>query len=398
MAEALTRVLPMGTKQGAGFNYDAELAQLKQRDAYRQLRQIDQRGKLALVEGAELINLSSNDYLGLASREDIKQQFFEQHPPDTLLLGSSSSRLLTGNFAAHQALEASLNDAFGRHSLLFNSGYHMNLGILPALSNERMLIVSDQLIHASMIDGIRLTKAKRQRFAHQDLEQLELLLHQAQRDSSIDQVIVVVESLYSMDGDITDLARLVALKRRYNKTLLYVDEAHAIGVVGKNGLGVAEQAGCIADIDFLLGTFGKALASMGGYLICSESVRELLINRARSLIFSTAQPPINALWSRFTFTLMQQMAAERQRLTEISNRIKSTVVSKGFTCPSHSHIVPVIYGSNQRALAQAKQLQAQGFYALPIRPPTVPEASSRVRLCLRADLSWDDLAPLLAVL
>ncbi len=274
----------------------------------------------------------------------------------------------------------------------------MNVGILPALSDAKTLIISDELIHASMIDGIRLSKAQKQRYAHQDLEQLEQLLLAAQDNDAIDKVIVATESVYSMDGDISDLRALVALKQQYSKVMLYVDEAHAIGVYGNKGLGVAEQMQCITEIDFLVGTFGKALASVGGYLLCDAVIREYLINKMRSLIFSTAQAPINMAWTSFMFGQMQSMQSQRQNLLQISQQLKQAVLDKGLPCPTDSHIVPIIYGENQVAVDKALRMQEAGFYVLPIRPPTVAAGTARVRVCLHADLKWSQLEDLVAVL
>jgi 8-amino-7-oxononanoate synthase len=376
--------------------YEEDLTSLKTAENLRQLREGDCHGRHISAGGIALLNLSSNDYLGLAQDDELRREFLSAL--GDLRFSSSSSRLLTGNSSAHMALEKTLNDAFGRSSLLFNSGYHMNIGILPAVSNVRTLILSDELIHASMIDGIRLSHAQKAKFAHQDMVQLEQLVDRATSDSSIDRIIIVTESLYSMDGDMTDLSALVALRRRYPKVMLYVDEAHAVGVYGETGLGCAEQAGCLHEIDFLLGTFGKALASMGGYLVCAEVVRDFLINKSRSLIFSTALPPVNVAWSRFIFEHMRTLRAKREGLHRISKQMKDAILAKGFVCASDSHIVPVIYGDNRKTLAKAQELQRAGFHVMPIRPPSVPEQGSRLRLCLHAGLAWQELEPLLACL
>ncbi|OUY05955.1 8-amino-7-oxononanoate synthase [Acinetobacter populi] len=377
-------------------SYADTLEQLKHKDNFRFFKEIQHHGQYAILNGSTMLNLSSNDYLGLAQNEALKQQFFDLYPVETRHLTSSSSRLLTGNFPEYEQLEASLSQAFGRASLLLNSGYHMNIGILPALTDSKTLIISDELIHASIIDGIRLSKAQKQRYAHQDLAQLEQLLIQAANRDEIEKIMVVTESVYSMDGDITNLNALVALKQKYAKVMLYVDEAHAIGVYGDKGLGCAEQQNCIADIDFLVGTFGKALASVGGYLICDEIIREFLINKMRSLIFSTAQPPLNMAWTNFIFHYMQQMQDKRQHLLQISQKLKQAVLDRGLACPTDSHIIPVIYGENQIAVDKALQMQRAGFYVLPIRPPTVAEGTARVRISLDANLSWSQLEPLIA--
>lgn len=379
-------------------SYASTLEQLKQQDSYRFFKQIERHGQEIRLNQRTMLNLSSNDYLGLALNEQLKQEFFEQHSVSQLHLTSSSSRLLTGNFEEYEQLEHSLGQAFGRAALLFNSGYHMNIGILPAVADQNTLIISDEYIHASMIDGVRLSKAIKQRYRHQDLEQLEEQLNRAASSAEIDKVIIVTESIFSMDGDITDLRKLVTFKQKYPKVMLYVDEAHAIGVYGEHGLGVAEQMQCIDQIDFLVGTFGKALASVGGYLICEDVIREFLINKMRSLIFSTAQAPINMAWTHFLFNRMQGMRHHRQNLFNMSQRLKEVVLDRNLACPTDSHIIPVIYGENQTTVDKALKMQDAGFYVLPIRPPTVPVGTSRIRICLHADLQWSQLEPLVAYL
>lgn len=379
-------------------HYADRLEQLKQKESFRFFKQIERHGQDIVLNQQKMLNLSSNDYLGLTQDLSLKQRFIDENPLQNQHFTSSSSRLLTGNFEEYETLEAQLNQAFGRASLLFNSGYHMNVGILPAVADAQTLILSDELIHASIIDGIRLSKAQKQRYQHQNLQELETKLQVASDDVSIARIIIVTESVYSMDGDVTDLNALIALKKRYPKVMLYVDEAHAIGVFGERGLGCAEAMNCITDIDFLVGTFGKALASIGGYLICAQVIRDFLINTMRPLIFSTAQPPINMAWTSFIFDYMQGMQKQRENLHQISLQLKQHIVGKGFACPSDSHIVPVIYGENQTTVDKAQLMQKEGFYVLPIRPPTVPVGTSRVRICLHANLKWQDLELLIQYL
>src|SRR5690606_10664840 len=296
-------------------DYAAKLDELKQQGNLRQFTSNIQHGRYIEIKNHTMLNLSSNDYLGLASDIKLREQFFEETPNELRIMSASSSRLLTGNFPEYEQLESSLSQAFqGRAALLFNSGYHMNIGILPALADSKTLILADKLVHASMIDGIRLSSAKAVRYRHNDLAHLARLLEQYNDDAQIERIIVVTESIFSMDGDETDLAALVQLKQRYPKVMLYVDEAHAIGVRGERGLGCAEQYAVLEQIDFLVGTFGKALASVGGYLISHPLIRDYLINRMRPLIFSTAQPPLNMAWTRFMFQKMLQMQAQRQHL------------------------------------------------------------------------------------
>ena len=380
-------------------HYAEQLDQLRQQGNFRQFRSNQQQGKTIEIQQQQMLNLSSNDYLGLASDLRLREQFFDETPNAQRLMSASSSRLLTGNFPAYEQLEATLTQLFhGRAALLFNSGYHMNIGILPALADAKTLILADKLVHASMIDGIRLSSAKYLRYRHNDLAHLQQLLTQYHADDNYERIIVVTESIFSMDGDETDLAALVALKQHFAKVMLYVDEAHAIGVRGQQGLGCAEQYGVIDAIDFLVGTFGKAVASVGGYLICDPIIRDYLINRMRPLIFSTAQPPICIAWTQFMLNQIVHMQAQRQHLAALSQYMQHEIRAKGFVCPSTSQIVPVIIGDSSATVSKAQQLQAAGFYVMPVRPPTVPRGSSRLRICLNTQFETVDLTPLLDLL
>ena len=380
-------------------HYAEQLDQLRQQGNFRQFRSNQQQGKTIEIQQQQMLNLSSNDYLGLASDLRLREQFFDETPNAQRLMSASSSRLLTGNFPAYEQLEATLTQLFhGRAALLFNSGYHMNIGILPALADAKTLILADKLVHASMIDGIRLSSAKYLRYRHNDLAHLQQLLTQYHADDNYERIIVVTESIFSMDGDETDLAALVALKQQFAKVMLYVDEAHAIGVRGQQGLGCAEQYGVIDAIDFLVGTFGKAVASVGGYLICDPIIRDYLINRMRPLIFSTAQPPICMAWTQFMLNQIVHMQAQRQHLAALSLYMQQGIQAKGFTCPSTSQIVPVIIGDSTATVSKAQQLQTAGFYVMPVRPPTVPQGSSRLRICLNTQFETADLTQLLDLL
>ncbi|TCM68047.1 8-amino-7-oxononanoate synthase [Acinetobacter calcoaceticus] len=375
--------------------YAEQLDQLKQQGNFRQFRSNLQQGRYIDIDQRRMLNLASNDYLGLAADPLLREQFFDQTPMAERYMSSSSSRLLTGNFPSYEQFEATLSQAFaGRAALLFNSGYHMNIGILPALSDQRTLILADKLVHASMIDGIRLSSAKYVRYRHNDLLHLSQLLQRYQQDEAYDRIIVVTESIFSMDGDETDLKQLVALKKQFGKVMLYVDDAHAIGVRGEQGLGCAEQYGVIAEIDFLVGTLGKALASVGGYLICDPIIRDFLINRMRPLIFSTAQPPMMMAWSDFIFKKMMNLNDKRLQLAELSADLQQRVRDKGYDCPSTSQIVPVIVGESPHTLQLAQRLQQAGFYIMPVRPPTVPQNSSRLRICLHSQIEMQDIKQL----
>ncbi|MFW2056249.1 aminotransferase class I/II-fold pyridoxal phosphate-dependent enzyme [Acinetobacter haemolyticus] len=379
-------------------HYAEQLDQLKQQGNFRQFTANQQQGRWITIQDRTMLNLASNDYLGLAADLSLREEFLDTLKIERALFSSSSSRLLTGNFAEYEQFENSLSKAFGRASLLFNSGYHMNIGILPALADSKTVILADKLVHASMIDGIRLSNAQYVRYRHNDLQHLEQLLQKYQQDEQVERIIVVTESIFSMDGDETDLAALAQLKQRFVKTMLYVDEAHAIGVRGGQGLGCAEQYGVLHQIDFLVGTFGKAIASIGGYIICDPIIRDYLINKMRPLIFSTALPPISMAWSDFIFNKVLNMQQQRQHLAEISHFLQQAVIAKGFSSPSSSHIIPIIVGESNAAIEKARYVQQQGFYAMPVRPPTVPQNSSRLRISLTSMVQKAELEKLVECL
>lgn len=395
------------------------LTALKATQQYRQLPNLQHHGQYVISEGKTLLNIASNDYLGLGGDTELQNEFLSQL---TLLsvaqmpkMSATSSRLLTGNDAQLQALESELQEwyqtAIGKRDisvsksvLVLNSGYHANLGILPALTAlpVKTLILADKLVHASIIDGLRLSQSKLvsyRRYRHNDYEHLATFIEQAASD--IERIIIVTESIFSMDGDRADLYQLVHLKASDARIELYVDEAHAIGVLGHTGLGLAEETQTLADIDYLVGTFGKAFASVGAYIMCDDVVKQWLINRMRPLIFSTALPPINHAWTRFILAKMPMLNNQRAHLARLSIKLSQAIdpryrVSQNTQHPHYdSPIVPYILGDNASTLAKAQQLQAAGFYALPIRPPTVPANTARIRLVMNAKLTDEDCEQLI---
>ena len=370
-----------------------ELLTLKEKKNYRSLPPLIHDGRNVILNGQRMVNLSSNDYLGLANNISLRKEFLKTITPETFLPTSSSSRLLTGNFTDYQELEQQLAAMFGTESaLIFNSGYHANTGILPAVSNAQTLILADKLVHASLIDGIRLSSAKCIRYRHNDLSQLQRLI--SENHNAYEQIIIVTESIFSMDGDEADLHALVQLKKSYSNILLYVDEAHAFGVRGDNGLGCAEEQNCINDIDFLVGTFGKAIASAGAYIACRQVIREYLINKMRTFIVTTALPPINIQWTSWILEQLPSLQEKRTHLLRISNKLKTALVDKGYNCPSVSHIV----GASENTICKAEEIQRKGFYALPVRPPTVPEGTSRIRFSLTADITEHEIDQLIKLI
>ncbi|WP_150539489.1 8-amino-7-oxononanoate synthase [Actinobacillus vicugnae] len=384
--------------------FTQKLEALTQAGLKRALPNISHEGKWIIADKRRMLNFSSNDYLGLAADQRLQREFLQkmlENEPLVNPLTSSSSRLLTGNFPIYQELEQLIANRFSREAaLLFNSGYHANIGILPALADKNTLVLADKLVHASLIDGIRLAGVSFYRYQHNNLEHLTQLL--TKYATQFERIIIVTESIFSMDGDIAPLAELVALKKVFSnqcQVMLYVDEAHAIGAYGEQGLGMAEVFDCIAEIDFLVGTFGKALASVGAYLVCDQLIKDYLINSMRPLIFSTALPPLNVAWTAFLFQQLPELQAKRTHLAYLSDRLKQAVQQKNdYPLQTQSCIIPFVVGENEQAVQKAKYLQQQGFYCLPIRPPTVPKGMARIRLSLTADLAEDELNQLIACL
>lgn len=356
--------------------YNERLQALKANDNYRQLPDKDT---------LELIDLCSNDYLGINSDAKLREEFFTDCNMD-FSFGATSSRLLSKSLEQHLHLEKTIAHSYkAESSLLFNSGYHANVGILSALPGSKDLIIADKLIHASVIDGAKLSSADFMRYRHLDYRHLELLLKKHR--NHYEHVFIVTESIFSMDGDVADLTQLVILKNRYN-SFLYVDEAHALGVCGKQGLGCVEEIDCISQVDFIVGTMGKAMASVGAFVACKQMFKDYLINHARTFIFSTALPPINIEWSTFVFEKMLNMEDQRKHLKKVSNQFATLL-----NIDSTTHIIPFIIGSNANALAKSQLLKLEGFNVLPIRYPTVPKDTARLRFSLSANMTFEQLKP-----
>lgn len=349
------------------------------------LQKIEQQGNLRKIPSEpaeELIDLSSNDYMSIASNRSFFEEFYNQCDKNDIYMSSSASRLLSQKQKDYDALECLLKDLYKKEILLFNSGYHANTGTISAIAAGNTLIVADKLVHASIIDGITLSRRDFLRFRHNDITHLRTIL--SKKASEYDRIIVVVESIYSMDGDICDLNSLVALKEEYPNVILYVDEAHGFGVRGKYGLGIAEESGLISQIDIIIGTFGKAAASTGAFTATSATLKKFLTNKARSFIFSTALPPVSCLWTKFVVEKLTSMDKERKQLLDTSEYLNEKFSAYNGNIRSHSQIVPLITGSSNKAVALSKELLKRGYIALPIRKPTVPEGTERIRFSLNA--------------
>lgn len=281
-------------------------------------------------------------------------------------------------------------DVKARACLYLNSGFDANSGVLSALFGKKDLMLVDKLSHASIIDGMLHGEAKAIRYAHNDMQHLEQLLEK--HAANYESVVIVTESVFSMDGDQAKLKEIVALKERYDNVLLYVDEAHSFGLFGDDGLGLCKELNLLDKVDFLMGTLGKAIGSHGAFLICSKEVKDYLVNFMRPLIFSTALPPVNITFSTYVIGLLRAgaMQYKREYLRKISGYLHSNLKELGIM-PSQSQIQPLITGDSKKALEASQIFRDAGLLAMPIRHPTVPENKARLRLSLNCNLRIDDI-------
>ena len=380
--------------------YKSKLAELTQSGNLREMKTVSHDREFVIHKGRKMLNLSSNDYLGVGTPAKIWKPFLDSKVLNSDVSGTfpgsaCSSRLQTGNHEAYGELERTLAKHFQYEAcLIVCTGFNANLGVIPALSTANDLIVADKLVHASLIDGFKLSSAKLIRFPHNDLERLETILEK-ERDK-YENVFVVAESIYSMDGDASDLKKLVEIKERHN-AFLYVDEAHSFGVKGETGLGCIEESGLLGKIDLLVGTFGKSMASQGAYLLCSKTIKEYLINTMRPFIYTTGLPPWSVKWTHFVFDHLADMKAEREHLSKISLLLRTALNELGYETAGESHIVPIILRDLDKTIALSNYLCENGFFVLPIRHPTVPKGTERLRLSLNAAISEQQIHQLIAL-
>ena len=360
-------------------SYTELLENLKNHSHFRDIKDFEGKDeKYIYYKGQKLLNLSSNNYLGFADNKNITDEFLN-YAGDEYSLGSASARLLTGSLPVYKELEELISTIFNKErTLLFNSGYHANVGINSSIAGKGDVIFSDKLNHASIIDGMRLCDGKFFRYPHKNIQALEKLLIRERKN--FNNAVIVSESVFSMDGDIADLQKLVELKEKYN-CILILDEAHAFGVFGKNGLGVTETLGITDKVDLIVGTFGKAIGSMGAFVTGSKTLIEYLTNKARSFIFSTSLPPINIAFSKWIIEKKLPYTYEKRK----------KMLSIGQKAGSESHIIPVVIGGNKETVDTCNVLFHNGFFTLPIRPPTVPEGTSRLRLSLTTDITEKEI-------
>jgi 8-amino-7-oxononanoate synthase len=354
----------------------AELESLEARQELRRLRQ---------MAGA---NLSTNDYLGLSTDPRLARAITTALEAGTPV-ASTGSRLLSGNAAEWEELESDFARFIGTEAaLFFSSGYAANVGLLGAILRPDDTVFSDESNHASLIDGMRLSRARKVIFPHLDLDYLEDALH---RDDSVGRRFIVVESLFSMEGDRAPLPELLSLAGRFGAELI-VDEAHATGVYGPRGRGLVAQANGNERVFASVHPCGKSLASAGAFVCGSETLKQFLVNRARTFVYSTALPPYFAAQIAKAVEIVAVADAERRRLLDLAGFLRARLREAGFNIGrGESQIVPVLLGGNDAAIHYARELSRHGFAVRPIRPPTVPEGTSRLRLSVTTKLSEEIL-------
>ncbi len=367
-----------------------ELAELEAQAQRRRLQVVEEvlPGGRVRVAGQVLLNLSSNDYLGLA--QDPRLIAAAQAAAARWGTGAGASRLVVGHLALHEAAEAQLAEFKGTEAaVIFPTGYMANVGSIAGLAGPGDVIFCDRLNHASIYDGIKLSGATLKRFPHRDLNRLEDLLRET---GAARRRLIVTDSVFSVDGDLAPLRDLANLKARYGAWLM-IDEAHATGVLGKRGAGLAEAVGVSREVDIHMGTFSKALGSQGGYVAGDRRLVDYLHNRARAFIYSTAlAPPVLGAIQQALEIVVQEPERRHYLLREAETFRRDLLAAGLDILGSETQIIPVLAGDNARTLEFAGALRAEGLMAVALRPPTVPPGQARVRFSLSAAHSREDLA------
>lgn len=345
----------------------------------------ENRKRILKTNDRKLLNFSSNDYLGLANDEEIFNDFFSTMNFQNFKLSSSSSRLIDGSYDVVMALEKEVEEIYGKSCLVFNSGFDANSSLIETFYNKDSLIITDRLNHASIYDGCINSNARILRYNHLDVEALEKLLKKY--GEQYEDILVITETIYSMDGDIANIKEIVNLKAKY-KFYLMVDEAHSYVV---HSYGIAYQEKLVKDIDFLVIPLGKGGASVGAYVICDTIFKEYLINKSRKFIYSTALPPINNMWNLYVLKNMEKYCDRMNKLKELISYSLKTLQEMKIETSSKSHIISVIIGDNKKVTDLSNKLKEKSYLVYPIKEPTVPKNTSRLRISLTADMKIEDL-------
>jgi 8-amino-7-oxononanoate synthase len=363
------------------------LDELKASGLYRRMRMVSgPQGPRVVLDGRPVLLLCSNNYLGLADHPRVREA-----AADAAMrwgVGSGASRLVCGNMTLHRRLEERLAEFKGTETaLLFGSGYLANLGVVPALAQKGELVFSDALNHASIIDGCRLAGAETFVYRHADPDHLAWGLRNADGRAAL----IVTDGVFSMDGDVAPLEAIVDLAQRHDVRVM-VDEAHATGVLGPGGRGAVAQAGLEGEVDVIVGTLGKALGSYGAYVGCDRVTARYLINTARPLIFSTAPPPVAVAAAMAALELLEEQPRRVERLHDNADALRDELAREGFdVAGSATQIIPLVVGDPALAVRITEAALEAGVFAQAIRPPTVPEGTSRLRLAVMASHTRTEL-------
>ncbi|MBW9154064.1 8-amino-7-oxononanoate synthase [Clostridium estertheticum] len=370
------------------MNYITDkLIKIKDKGLYRELRYIDTaQSPRVKIEGKDFILLGSNNYLGLCDDFRLKKAAIDAI--NKYGVGSGGSRLTTGSYDLHKQLEEKIASFKGTEaSLVFNTGYMANVGIISALCDGSWVIFSDKLNHASIIDGYRLSGAKLIRYKHCDMNDLLNKINKYKGSNNL----IVTDGVFSMNGDIAPLPDIVKIAKKFNMMTM-VDDAHATGILGKNGSGTASYFGLDNEIDIIMGTLSKAVASEGGYVAGKKDLINYLINSARSFIYSTALSPSTIAVSIKALEIIEEDEERRVKLLKTSNWFQNQLKVAGFNVmESRTPIIPILIGEVDKAVEFSKILLSQGVYVPAIRPPSVPRGTSRLRISLMATHSKEDL-------
>lgn len=361
--------------------FQKEIEELRAKGFYREMRTVEgEQGSSVIMDGKRVVMLSSNNYLGLANHPRLKKASIKAALGYGT--GSGASRLISGNMEIHQTLEKELARFKGtERALLFNSGYQANIGVISALAGEGDLILSDELNHASIIDGCRLSRARVRVYKHVNMDSLEGIL---KRPSKFKRRLIVTDSLFSMDGDIAPLPDIVDLAEKYS-ALVMIDDAHGTGVLGEKGKGVIEHFGLWGKVAIQMGTLSKALGSFGAYIAGSQDLTDYLVNKARSLIYTTALPPSVCASALAALKILEEKPELMVQLRENSLYFRKGMKELGYSIPEgETPIIPLILGDPDITMGIVQSLFDEGVFVQGIRPPTVPDGTSRLRITLMA--------------
>jgi len=384
-------VFSLGQMNPFADELNRRLAAQREQNLFRELRRVDSApGPRIETGGNTFLNFSSNDYLGLANHPALKEAAIKA--VERFGAGAGASRLICGSLAPFHALEDSLA-AFKKTeaALTFATGYAAALGTITALLDKEDIIILDKRIHASMVDAARLSGAKLRIFDHNDLDDLEDKLKWAKKTKA--EILIGTESIFSMDGDAAPLREIVALKEKYGAWLM-VDEAHATGILGANGRGLADELGISAQIEVQMGTLGKALGASGGFICGSRALVDFLVNRARSFIFSTAPVPAAAAAATAGIQLVKSREGEKRRAQLRQGVVIFKAESGKQNAETPAAIIPLILGDEAKAVSAAAKLRAQNIFVPAIRYPTVARGAARLRVTLTAAHTREDIGQL----